>query len=352
MPSVKQDPAILERDGGSSVKIKGVSYWIFDDTGTGTIDASGTDHITGFIDNSLSATTSFDATKGIDLSLNYTGSSTSLSRFIPFSPDEQAFIAAHKKASDGSCTAGSLCGASLGIWPQGVTYDSSSKVVIVGFGEVERGGGIDGYPSVGSGLALGTVGSDGWLDMTRPTQNPGTSTPTLLWSKGEQSFLNSPLILDGFYYAYGNTSDKYGNILEHLGRVPVDQLLTKSAWTYYAGNGAWSSNVANATTVFDGGDVGGSVFFNHYLNEWMTLYIGPYDNNIRYRVANAPQGPWSSAAVAATGLTGYNNTFDYALRAHGGFSPDNGMTEYVHYSHSTGPANSDLPLVKIVFSKD
>ncbi len=272
-------------------------------------------------------------------------SSGALERFIPFTADEINYNTTHNSSH---CTAPTHCGASLALWPGPIVYDPATQQVVVPFGEIVRGGDISGFQGVGAGLAVGKIAHNGYMDLSRPIENPGSSTPTLLWSAGEQSFTDESFILNGYYYAYGGKG-VFVTTEELLARVPVAELLQKSAWTYYAGNGVWSSNVADAVDVFDGGAAGSSVFFDAYLNEWIAIYAGNFTDYIYYRAANAPEGPWSDQALLFTGITGYNNNADYAAHAHPEFSPANGQTEYVDYVHSAGAFRQNLPLLKVVF---
>jgi hypothetical protein len=192
MPDILQDSIILERDGNYSAEINGVSYWAFDDTAMTEANASGQ----SFIDNSLSVSTSLNATRGIGLNENQVDSSGALERFIPFTTDEINFNTTHNSSH---CTAPSHCGASLALWPGPIVYDPATQQVVVPFGEIVRGGDISGFQGVGAGLAVGKIAHNGYMQLSRPVQNPGSSTPTLLWSSTEQSFTDESFILNGYY---------------------------------------------------------------------------------------------------------------------------------------------------------
>jgi hypothetical protein len=122
-----------------------------------------------------------------------------------------------------------------------------------------------------------------------------------------------------------------------------------SDWTYYAGNGTWSSNASDAVTVFNGGDAGSSVFYDAYLGMYVAIYGGVEDDNLYYAVSYQPWGPWSAATQFYTGLPGYQNNADYAALAHPEFASGNGQTEYVTYVQDTGFLAQQLQLVQIVF---
>jgi hypothetical protein len=341
MPTVAQNPVIDGRDGTYSAAINGFSYWAFNDTAMKQANASGQN----FFSNSLSWSTSLSAANGIDLNMDQVDSSGLPAQFIPFTAREAAFIAAHA----GSPCQQKPCGESLAIWPGPIVYNPANRQVIIPFGLIARGGPISGFVSEGGGLAVGTVLPNGDFAMTRPTQSAGID-PALMWSKNDQQFSDQAFILNGYYYAYGG-KNVFVTTEDLLARVPIAQVLQRTAWTYYAGNEVWSPDVNTAVPLFDGSASGSSVFFDSYLDEWVAIFSNNFANTLSYAVASAPEGPWSASTLLYTGLTGYQNNADYAARAHPEFSPDGGMTEYVSYVHDTGFLQQDLPLIKVVFSK-
>jgi len=342
MPIVEQNPAVLERDGTYSVGINGYSYWAFNDTALTAANASGQN----FFSNSLSWSTSLDASSGIYLNRDQVDGSGLPAQFIPFTAQEAQFNSEHLKV--GKTCQVKPCGEGLALWPGPVVYNPANGQVIIPFGEIVRGGPISGYPSVGSGIAIGTVTSTGFA-MTRPSEGAAGKDPALLWAKGVQGFTDQAFIYNGYYYAYGG-KNVFVTTEDLLARVPVAQVLNLSAWTYYAGNETWSTDVKQAVPVFDGSASGSSVFFDQYLNEWLLIYSQNFSNNMYYAVASAPEGPWSAQTLLTVGAAGYNNNADYAGRAHPEYSPDNGKTIYVTYVHSTGAFGQNLPLVQVVFT--
>lgn len=353
---IAQDSNVVGRDGNYSVGVGTQSYWAFRDTGLTGANASGT----GFIHNSLAVASSLDAGKGIDLDKNLVDDTGLPKQFVPFTAAERAFNAAHKKTGTGTndCAAGTGCGDSYAIWPGAIAYDPASGTVIVPFSENEDGPDAQ---YVGTGFAIGTVGSKGWLRLVRPKQNPdaGAANPTLMWSSAEKYFgTNDAFVYDGYLYAYGTTDVGYGYPGQLLARVLVADITTKSDWQYYAGSGNWSASSADAVSTFTGGLDGTTVFFDNYLGQWVATYMGMYDGVLHFRVANLLVGPWSAEGTLTTALVGANGAFGTEGHAHPEFSPDGGQTEYLTYSLLTGStggtypiATYEQPLVKFVFTK-
>jgi hypothetical protein len=340
---VTQNPIVLERDGTYSTEINGHSYWSFNDTAMTEANADGKN----FIDNTLSGSTGLDASQGITLDRDRTDATGALARWIPFTKQEAAFQYSH---DPNHCTApADKCGENLGLWPGPITYDPASGTVIVSFGEIVRGGPISGFPEVGAGLATGRVLPNGDLALTRPIQNPGSKYPTLMWSPDEVGYTDQSFLLNGYYYAYGGKGNGAQTQLL-LARVPLAKLLDKPSWTYFAGNGVWSSNPADAVPVIDNaGAAGSSIFQAPGLGVWMAVYTRNFTNDLAFRVAYAPEGPWSGPRHLAMAKPGYKGNKAYAGRAHPEYSPDGGVTQYVTYVHSTALFGQDLPLLKVVF---
>lgn len=330
------------RDGGASARVGDYSYWIFADTQDGYVDVSGVVHISYYSDNSISATMQVNGSKGITLGLNNTDANGNLQRFVTWSEEDKAWMTAHAGAN---CAAGSECGAQLGIWPQTIVYDPTGKQVIVGFDEIKRFGGISGYPTVGQGLAVGPIGANGWPQLARPDQGGATDNPTLMWGPGELAFTNGALILNGDYYAYA-----YGPYwANYVARVSLTSLTNKSAWTYYAGNGNWVSDVSKAVSVFGGG-TGNDVFYDEYLGQYVTIYLTYNTNQVYVRVAAAPEGPWSEPEPLATVPLRDGKDYGYIAHIHPEFS-DHGRTIEFTYTISPGTNRQVLPVWSVKFNK-
>jgi len=134
----------------------------------------------------------------------------------------------------------------------------------------------------------------------------------------------------------------------HLARVPVASVLDRSAWRFYAGNGVWSDNVADAAVIFDGADQL-SVHWSSFLGRYLAIYIQPLSTNAVARVADHPEGPWSDTVLLFQALTPADGGMDYCGMAHLELQRDGGRFEYVSYVRDTAPFQSERRLVEIEF---
>jgi len=336
--TVVQNPVIYGRDGAISALIDGKSVWTFGDTPMSVPGKEGD----FWDDNSLSWTDNLDASHGIDLNHDYLDSTGAPAEFLPYLPWEEKYNYGHDTHH---CTE-KPCGAEFAMWPGQPVVDSADDRVLLPYYELWRVQGQSTWKTVGTGIAVAT--SDGKI--TRPIENPGSQTPTLMWGPSEVAFNSGSVVVKGTMYSYGCVA---GFLVMNcqLGRVPLSGALDKQMWTFYAGNGTWSTNPSDAVTVFQGGAAGNTVYYNAYLGMYMAIYSGVYSNDIYYRVAYEPWGPWSKQVLLFTGKNGWNNTADYAAEAHTEFTEGNGQTQYVTYAHTTGLLRMDLPLVKVVFGQ-
>jgi hypothetical protein len=335
MGIITQDSLVQGRDGTYSALIDGRSVWAFDDTALKQNNASGTN----FFSNSVSWATNLDASGGITLNGNYLDSSGAPAQFMPFLPWETAYNTAH---NSNSCTA-DPCGANIAIWPGPVVPDPARNRVLFFFGEIWRSPTYSGWINMGEGVAIEQGGK-----FTRPVVSPGTPYPTLMFQGTQIGFTAGWVVSGDTLYMYGNQS---GFLSENtqVAQVNLADVTTLSDWTYYAGNGTWSSSAADAVTVFNGGAAGSSIFYDSYLGMYVTIYSGVENNNLYYAVSYQPWGPWSAATQFYTGLAGYQNDPDYAALAHPEFESGNGQTEYVAYVQTTGFLAQQLQLVQLVF---
>jgi len=167
---VGQTPMVHGRDGTYSALVAGRSVWTFNDTPLAVPGQAGDN----WVDNSLSWTNNLDASGGIVLEHDYLDATGAPAEFMPYTPWERAYNYTHDADH---CTA-DPCGAEFAMWPGHLVPDPARNRVLVFYGEIWRAPDHPGWKYIGSGIAVGTPGGK----MTRPHQNPGSPTPTLMWT--------------------------------------------------------------------------------------------------------------------------------------------------------------------------
>jgi hypothetical protein len=333
---VLQNPVVNARDNAQSALFRGKSIWTFGDT---SMSVPGTRN-KFWDDNSLSWTTNLDASAGITLDHDLVDSTGAPREFLPLTQAEATYNYTHDKAH---CTA-RPCGAEVALWAQQVVPDEARNRLLLFYVEIQRVNGQPDWKTVGAGIAVMTP--DG--KVTRPVQNPGSSRPQLLWDNADGGYIWGSVVAADMLYAYQCVPNWV--VMEcNVGRVPLANALVKSQWRYYAADGSWSANEADAAKLFEGGAAGNSVFYNAYLGAYMAIYAQPFTDDIMYRVADNPWGPWSEAGLLFTGEPGWNGTNNYAAFAHPEFSTGDGQVQYITYVHTTGFLQQELPLTKVVF---
>ncbi|MGD0361823.1 MAG: DUF4185 domain-containing protein [Bryobacteraceae bacterium] len=338
MGLVTQDSVVQGRDGTYSAQMGKNSFWLFNDTALKVYNASNEN----FFSNSLSWATDLDATNGITLNGNYVDASGYPTSFFPFLPWELQYNQEH--AGSGSSCQVKPCGAEFAIWPGPLVPDPARNRALILYGEIWRSPTYSGWVSIGEGIAIWQNGK-----ITRPVISPGTAYPTLMWQGSAVGFTSGWVVSGDTLYTYGNKGVFLAEDTQ-IASVPLASATTASAWTYYAGNSTWSSNAADAVTVFNGGAAGSSVFYDNFLGMYVAIYSGVFNSNLYYNVSYTPWGPWSAATQFYTGLPAYQNNADYAALAHPEFAQGNGQTQFVTYVQDTGFLAQDLQLLKVVFA--
>jgi hypothetical protein len=337
--TIQQNKVIYGRDGTFSALVDGKSVWTFGDTPMSVPGVLGN----FWDDNSLSWTTNLDASKGINLNHDLLDSTGAPAEFLPYLPWERKYNYEHDK---NHCTV-KPCGAEFAMWDGPVINDPARNRVLFYYYELYRGvPGMNGWDTVGAGIAVYTPGKG----ITRPIENPNSKTPTLMWGPKDQAYNSGAMVVEDTVYSYGCA---LGFLVQNcrVARVPLADILDITKWTYYAGNGNWSTNPADATTIFQGGAAANQVFYNAYLGLYMNIYNPTLNNDMYFMVSSTPWGPWSAPTLLFKGETPYKGSVNYTGQAHPEFAQGNGQTEYVTYAHPTGFLREDLPLVQVVFGK-
>jgi hypothetical protein len=334
---VAQLPIIRGRDGAISALVNGRSVWTFGDTPLDGFTVDGE----RWVDNSLSWTADLDASGGIAFEGNLTDAVGAPAEFIPYLDWERRYNERH---DDDDCQA-EPCGAEFAFWPGDIIPDPARDRALIFYYELWRAPTIEGWRTVGSGIAVW----DGGRRVERPILDPGSPTPTLMWGRNEVAYTNAALVEGETLYAYGCKLVW----IEHrcrVARVPLADVLDKAAWRYYTGSG-WSPDPDRAKNLFVGGAAGTSVFYVPYLDGYMAIYSAIFSDDVVYRVARTPWGPWSEPHHLFTGRPGWNGTFNYTGHAHPEFAEADGRVQYVTYAHTTGFLQQDIPLVRVEFGK-
>jgi hypothetical protein len=337
--TVQQNPVIYGRDGTFSALFNGESVWTFGDTPMSVPGVLGN----FWDDNSLSWTTTLDASQGINLNHDLLDSTGAPAEFLPYLPWERKFNYEH---DNNHCTV-TPCGEEFAMWDGPVINDTARNRVLFYYYELYRGApGMQGWDNVGAGIAVYTPGKG----ITRPIENPGSRTPTLIWDETAQQYNSGALVVDDILYSYGCVG---GFLVDNcmVAQVPLADALDITQWTYYAGNDTWSANPAAAVTIFQGGDAANQVFYNSYLGVYMNIYEPALNNDMYYMVSYTPWGPWSSGTLLFKGETPYSGSTNYTGQVHAEFNQGDGQTVYVTYAHPTGFLRENLPLTQVVFGK-
>jgi hypothetical protein len=334
---VPQSAAIGGRDGAYSAAFQGHAVWLYGDTFLTVPNAAGRTYLT----NSWSYTTDLTAADGIVGFQERLDSANAPTQILQETPDELAFNDAHY--GDPTCQV-SPCGAHWSIWPSSIVTDPLANRAWV-FYMVESVDADGNFKGIGSSVAL-------WQSFDqlpqRPTFDPPivADHPDLMFAQNEPTFGSSSLIRDGVLYVYG-----CGNNLDgldkgcRLAKVDPASVQDRSTWSFYAGNGYWSSAAADARAVFDGLDIL-NVSWNDYLQRYVAVYSALFSQNVMMRTAPAPQGPWSDEVVAFTAMAPVSgNTYD--AQAHPEYNANGGQTMYVTYSRDLGNFRSEIRLVRL-----
>ena len=335
---IPTNPDILGRDGGYSALFQGYSVWLYGDTFLAQPNAESFT----LISDSWSYTASLNAQNGISDFHERLDTAGAPAMILPETPAEQVFNAAH---NSNNCHA-SPCGARWAFWPASIVVDPASGIALVFYGLVYSLPGNFNFQGLGSSVAA-------WQNFTaqpqRPTINPPVvaAHPDLLFGQNEPAFGSASLITGGQLYVFGCGIPSSGTDKGcRLGRVAPASVLNRAAWTYYAGNGQWSSKIANAISVFTGDNIL-SVAWNSYLQQYVAVYSASFSQNVMMRTAPAPEGPWSAELLAFVAMQPSSGNV-YDAHAHPEYDVNGGQTIYVTYSRATpAPFTSEVRLVSI-----
>jgi len=337
MGNVRVNPMILMRDAGFSARFQGKSVWLFGDT---VLENPNTQN-RKMISNSLSTTFDFDAGDGIDGLSEYVDTVGAPTTFFSYTEEEKAF---NRRNAGDACTE-EPCTTRWHIWPGTILVDGDKDWAYVFYRKILIDRGILNFHHVGHSIAV-------WKGLSnepeRPAFNYVKSYPTLFWSEDEPAFDSAAVVLGDEAFVYGCELDERSLTKPcHLARVPLANILDRSAWSFYRGKDNWSSNVIHSQEIFNGNDMM-SVFFNAHIDRFVAIYSEPLGATAMLRTAAHPKGPWSAPTELIT-VEAPENVYGwvYDFLAHPELSQDDGRTIYITYSQSIDEKHTQLKLVAV-----
>jgi len=332
---IPTNPDILGRDGGYSAVFHGYSVWVYGDTFLAKANAEQQT----LLSDSWSFTTDLNAQQGITGFQERLDSAGAPAMILPLTPAEQAFNQTHNV---NNCQA-QPCGARWALWPSSIVVNPTDGSALIFYMVVYALPGSFNFQGFGSSVAL-------WQDFQgqpqRPVLNPPivADHPDLLFNANEPDFGSASFINNGTLYAYGCDYDNGCK----LGKVDPASAQDRTAWSFYAGNGNWSTQIGDAISVFNDANIL-SVSWNAFLQRYLAVYSPPFSQNVVMRTSANPEGPWSSEIVVFVAMQPSSGNV-YDAHAHVEYDSNSGQTIYVSYSRSTpAPFSSEVRLVAVEF---
>ena len=326
---------ILGRDGGYSGVFNGNSVWDYGDTFLANPNADGET----LISDSWAFTSNLSASGGITGFQERDDATGAPAMLLSYTASEVAFNAAHQ----GNPCQQQPCGARWALWPGSIVADPPRNRALVFYQLVSAQPGSFNFGAVGYSVAI-------WQDFSsqpqRPTIHAAADHPDLLFGQNDPSFGVAAFANGDTLYAYGCNSGSL-DVPCVLGKVTLENVLDLNSWSFYSGNGNWSSNKSDAVPVLHAAPIM-NVSWNDYLKSYVAVYNPPFSSQVVMRTSPKPEGPWSATVNAFDALAPTNSgSAVHDAQAHPEFNGNGGQTMYVTYSHSTGAFTSELHLLSV-----
>lgn len=331
------DPIIKGRDGGFSTKLGARSAWTFGDTILASPGVDGT----SWRSSTFGLTSDLDASDNIDGIAAPLDAAGAPGELLPFTTEEAAYNDAHRAGTDGSCPAGSDCGARFALWPGPIVARGDAALIF--YGKIDARPGDFNFNGIGTGIATW----DGVNPPVRAVIDPNAAEPHTLFAPDPFETVASALLVNDLVYVYF-CKQSFGVHFCRLGRAPFDSATQPAAWTYFAGSDGWQGDFGKAHVVVQAAP-SFSVHFNAHYQKYLAVYSTPLDNTLEMRVADAPEGPWSvSRVVHDCEAPAVNGAWDYAGVGHAEYAREDGRTEYMTY-YRPGDWSGEMRLVEVTF---
>lgn len=308
-------PAVVTaRDGGAAARIGSRILWTFGDT---LMTAKGDD---GF--NYRSATGAWGAPGELLLEEPLDGAGAPF-QLLPYTSEEAAYNRANGPTER------------YALWPGSVVAAPDDTGAWIIYQRLKIHPGTLNYEYLDVGLARLALGS------TTAVRDPGPlfSAPTAAYALGAT-------VDSGNLYLY--TCSPVPAALDSLCsviRAGIAEAPTPGAWQAWDGS-SWTSDLGQAATVLHGGPGDLSVSFNQARGEFIAVYSGVFSNDVWWRTAPRPEGPWSAPRRLFTALAPSAGN-DYAAKEHPEMSTDAGRTLVVSYARMTDTFAGEVRLTAI-----
>ncbi|MFN0120483.1 MAG: DUF4185 domain-containing protein, partial [Blastocatellia bacterium] len=289
--------SVVARIGAISTSVGARAIWIFPDT---------------FIDNQPWRTGhSTAAETNIGNPLRVAEAAGFIPRlFIPFTSDEQEINTAYP-------------GYYIGLSPRSAVDAGNGEALV--FYEKRRVLNIYDYEPQGVGLAR--VRADNPTAAARDNR--------LLFTAFEPRYGAIAIVRDTTLYVYSSRMME-GHAWLQVARVPLARAGERAAWEFW--NGAvWQADFNQAQTTWGYSAQTPSISWNEALGKYLAVYFADGTNQIEYRTAAHPAGPWSAAGILnETQQSTGSEARNYGATLHPVFSMDGGRTLTISYQQPTG----------------
>jgi Domain of unknown function (DUF4185) len=312
MGTFPNPPRCTARDVGMSARLGDESVWIFGDT---FFSEPAED---GF--KVRSSTWSWTAAPNIGAVDHALGADGKPLQLLPNTADELAYNVAHRDEPRRHTP-----------WPLAIVSNGDRAIVFYLNMVTGPNGGFD-FASVSGSVAT-------WSDRTLPA----TRIEPPIFSNEEPDWGAAALLVGSDVYAYACDGDLPKPC--KLARVPFDTIGDRSRYSFWTGT-EWSSDWRDAKTVFDGAPLF-SVHWNDHLGAFIAIYMEPGGNEMRYRAAPKPEGPWTDAIAFGRGEAGSDGSSPYALIAHPELAREGGAVDVLSYTRTTGFLVQETRLVEL-----